>query len=82
LKSLDNNVEAMTSSSLALAFKGKLGLTINKPLLIHIFKAKNLASLPIIQEGIHFQYPFLTMGEKIQIHFPKNVFIVVKITTF
>ncbi len=34
-----------------------LGLTINKPLLIHIFKTKNLASLPIIQEGIHFEEP-------------------------
>jgi len=41
-----------------------LGLTINKPLLIHIFKTKNLANLPIIQEGIHFEEPSFYNGKK------------------
>jgi hypothetical protein len=52
----------------------RLGLTINKPLLIDIFKTKNLASLPIIQEGIHFEDPLSTMGKNIQIHFSKKCF--------
>ncbi len=64
----------MTSGLLGLTFKGRPWSNNQQ--------AKKLASLPIIQEGIHFQDPFLTMGENIQIHFPKNVFIVVKITTF